>query len=167
MIIRLESQNSDGDRETVMGSIVETMVTIWTSYGSNSETYPLFSQPLKLHFQVSTLEMKLASRYKSFHSRISLSGFRLFGELMSKEKFRNWTLSVNEVVNDKWASAMSCQIIYPLIRILTVSLWISRVVLKQLVQPVFKANNAVICLMALVTPFAKGVSLPPPQFSSR
>lgn len=166
IIVRLESVNPIGEGETVMSSIVETMVTIWTSCGSNSETYPLFSQPLKLHFQVPTVEMKRASRYRSFHSRISLSGFCLFGELMSVEKFCNWTLSVNKVVNDKWASVMSCQISLPFNQILTVSLWISHVVLKQLVQPVFKANNAVICLTALVTPFAKGVSLPPPQFSS-
>lgn len=114
IIVRLESQNPDGDGETVMGSIVETMVTIWTSYGSNSETYSLFSQPLKLHFQISTLEMKHASRYRSFHSRLSLSGFCLFGELLSMEKFHNWTLSVNKVVKDKWASVMSCQISLPL-----------------------------------------------------
>lgn len=37
---------------------------------------------------------------------------------------------------------------------------------KQLVQPVFKGNNIAICLTALITLFAKGASVTPPQFSS-
>lgn len=48
IIVRLESQNPNGDGETVMSSIVETMVTIWTSYESNSETFILTAPEVTL-----------------------------------------------------------------------------------------------------------------------